>query len=630
MCGLAGIINYDKKIDKQYFNNFLSTINHRGPDDKSITDITNGYLGHTRLAIYDLSTNANQPMETKNGEYLTLFNGAIYNYMEIKKFLISKGYKFYTTSDTEVIWASYDYWGKFCVNKFNGMWAFVLYNQKNNTFFISRDRFGKKPFYYIHNNNKFIFSSELKSFCKLDEIEFNYDYISSAVKNISLVETNENTIIKGVKKLLPGFNINIDSDKKIELTKWYDFKKILNKSDENIKNIDLEKQLEKACLIRTTGDVDVSSSISGGLDSSIIYTTLLKYNKNIEGFHINYTDKNYNEIKFVEELENSTNTQIKKEKFDEKITFEDIKKNLFYLDDAYFHTVIGPYQNFKNIKSKGYKVTIDGQGADELFGGYSQILFDYITNTNLFYFLFRYFKYYKIYNAFLGGSLTLNKNFIFLLFQNIKHNIFKNNLTFKLSHLFFKLIKKDKNFFSFQELTFNKSNELKDDTKNHYELKNLKDYLAYYLLKKSLPNILRIVDRVSMQNAVEVRMPFLDYRIVELASLLKNEQLYKNGYSKFILRDIFKKKLPNLIVKRKNKIGFADPTLLKIFKQFNKNLLEISSEKDFLMFPAWNGEKLSILLKSIIKKDDFYNFEKIWPYINYYILYKEFKKYNLN
>ena len=218
-----------------------------------------------------------------------------------------------------------------------------------------------------------------------------------------------------------------------------------------------------------------------------------------------------------------------------ELSFQEIEENLFYLDDVYFHTLLGPDKNFKNISQKGYKVTIDGQGADELFGGYAQSLYDYIIQTNTIIFFKRYFFYINTYKKLFHGSLEINTNFLYLLKQNLKYNFLKNKFFYYIFFIISKILKFD-HIFIFNEFIFNNSKPLTDDTRNTYNKNKIKDYLDIYLLRKSLPNILRVVDRISMKNGVEVRMPFLDINLLNYSKIFNDKNLYKNQKTKSILK----------------------------------------------------------------------------------------------
>ena len=288
MCGIVGLkyFNNQEIINENKFLFFLDSLKHRGPDGKGIyfNKDRNLSLGHHRLSIYDLDTRSNQPFEYLN-KYIISFNGSIYNYIELKEELISQNYKFNTSSDTEVILAAYDRWGENAVKKFNGIWAFIIYDKEDDKIFVSRDRFGVKPIYYYKTDKIIAFASELKSFLYLYNFEkkINYKYISKTVEDIQTIEIIKETYLDNVFRLLPGENMFFDKHNKIYINKYWNLKKEIdgfNNKQINTSNISdqIEKLINASCKLRNRANVPLSVSLSGGLDSSIILNNLINLN----------------------------------------------------------------------------------------------------------------------------------------------------------------------------------------------------------------------------------------------------------------------------------------------------------------------------------------------------------------
>ena len=310
MCGIVGLIKFDnKKISEFHLNNFTSSLEHRGPDSKDIflNETKTVGLGHTRTSIFDLSKNGSQPMSYLNKRYWITFNGTIYNFIEIKEELEILGHKFKSRTDTEVIIAAYVQWGNKCQFKFNGDWAFAIWDETKKNLFVSCDRFGTKPLYYIKNNNYFIFASELKAFMSLkDDLkqEFDYNFFLWLGKNHGSI----NTFLKNIFLLPGGFQININQNKNFVLKKWW---KTIDHLVDVPKNYTDQVLLFKdlffnSCKIRLRTDVPIASGLSGGLDSSSIVGTIEKIKE--ASFNLSRYEEKYHKVFFCE-FKNDENSE---------------------------------------------------------------------------------------------------------------------------------------------------------------------------------------------------------------------------------------------------------------------------------------------------------------------------------
>ena len=303
MCGISGIFNFESKINFEELKNFNNSLNHRGPDSEGYYVSDGIGLGHKRLKIIDLTENASQPMKYLNSRYIITYNGEIYNFREIKKILTQSNYKFHSNSDTEVILASYDKWGEDCVNYFNGMWAFAIWDNLKKKIFISRDRFGVKPIYFMIKNKNFFFSSELKSFQKLNinnRPQININYFLNRFDEFS----NEKTFFHEVKELKGGFNLVINSKKKVAIKRWWNTNNNLkdySKINENEIFDEFKDKFTKACNLRKVSDAPIICTLSGGIDSTSVFYALKK-NTDIKGIFLNINNHNYEDQKYIEKL----------------------------------------------------------------------------------------------------------------------------------------------------------------------------------------------------------------------------------------------------------------------------------------------------------------------------------------
>ena len=397
MCGISGYLgkNY-KKIEKNIFNT-LQLMKRRGPDSQNFYN--KNYLDkeilllHSRLNIIDLNDRSNQPF--MDDDLVLVFNGEIYNYLEIKKELIKKNYKFKTESDTEVLLKSYREYGDKCVDYFNGMWSFAIWDLKKKILFLSRDPFGEKPLYYYINNDGFYFASEIKFIESLtnDKLEKNDNKI---FQNLfygykSLNKTNE-TFFKNINILEPSTNLIIDLDIKLQSKKYWipkldiNYSMKSNEASDELKNILLE-----SIKLRMRSDVPIAFCLSGGVDSGFLVSCGKKiFGKEISAFSIIDEDQRYNEKHEIELISNDLG--IKSNLFylnnDKKIFFERLKKLTKYHDGPiatisyYIHSFLS-----EKISGSGYKVAISGTGADELFTGYYDhflLQLEAIKSTNFF------------------------------------------------------------------------------------------------------------------------------------------------------------------------------------------------------------------------------------------------------
>ncbi|MDB0003340.1 asparagine synthase (glutamine-hydrolyzing) [Alphaproteobacteria bacterium] len=560
MCGISGIINFNKsKINENDIIEMNNQLKHRGPDDDDIyIDKFIGF-GHTRLSILDLSANGKQPMQSSNNRYVITYNGEVYNFLDIKKELINRGYIFKSHSDTEVVLNSWLEWGENCINKFNGMFAFAIWDKKEEEFFLVRDRYGIKPVYYHNLNNKFIFASEqrailsiLKSKKELDK-ETLYEYFT--FQNIF----SDRTLVKNIKLLNPGtiLKISLTKKNKLKFTKYWDFNFT---TPSNVKNNleyqeELSSLLESAVKKQLVSDVEVGTYLSGGIDSSLITFFASKEIKKLKTFSCGFKIPNESGIEFnFDETEKSKSTsKFLKTKYIEKIIESgDMETSLPELTSRIEEPRLGQsYPNYyaSQLASSNVKVVLNGVGGDELFGGYPWRYFIANNALNLNEYIDQYYLYWQ---------RLIDNNELKKIFKPIKKDV-KDVWT--------------KNIF---KTVLNK---------NHLKIKNKReDFInlaMYFETKTFLHSLLIIEDKISMGFGLETRTPFLDNDLVNFATNipidlkiknlltknkidenLKNKKIenikYLNNSGKIILRDISKKILPKKITNA-YKQGFTGP-----------------------------------------------------------------------
>lgn len=493
MCGIAGIIRNNESREK-VMQKMLNAQQHRGPDAQCTWKDQNIILGHNRLSIIDLHKTANQPMHSICGRYVIVFNGEIYNYLALTRQL-SSGYTFKTQSDTEVILAAYIKWGRDMLNELNGMFAFGIWDKKEKVLFAARDRFGVKPFYYSISQNNFYFASEIKTLWAAGiPKEKNLQVWSKYLAYGSYGLPHE-TFWKNIHQLPSGHYLEIDSGTEgfrlptVQPILWYNFEERIKQTPQ-IKIEDLRDQylylLKNSISYRFISDVPVGFNISGGLDSSILLALINQAfpdNKSIEAFTFYTGHPDYDELTWVEQMISLTGNPLNRCLLKANTVPELIEKVSYYQDEPFggFPT-LAYSQIFKEARTKGVIVLLDGQGMDETWAGYDY----YQTKT----------------------GFTV---------QGIKTSPVKPEIL-------------DEEFLTIAE---------KENYATPFET-NLQNLQYRDLFYTKIPRALRFNDRVSMMHSTELREPFLDYRLVELAFAQKDNVKIQNGQNKWLLRDLIK------------------------------------------------------------------------------------------
>ena len=574
MCGISVIINKnDSFVDESSLKTMNDKIMHRGPDGEGFYIDGNVGLGHRRLSIIDLSENANQPMIYD--DIILTYNGEIYNYLELKNELIVKGHKFQTKSDSEVIIKAYKEWSFDCVKKFNGMWAFCIYDKNAKKVFISRDRFGIKPLYYFENKNSIIFGSEIKQLLNFkNELIVNHKLLYEYFYFNLLNHTNE-TLFQEIFSFPSSSYMVIDlKTKSKEISNYYKLKK----KSFNTNADDFKNAIKNSIKFRLRSDVKVGTCLSGGLDSSYIASqaALLNKNKNFIAITGKSSDKKNDESKIAEKVVNKfkMNWFVDETNSDEFLSqLDDI---IYYQDEPFTNPSIAmQYFVLKKSKDVGCKVMLDGQGGDEILLGYERYFVSYLSSFK------NPIKYLK--NFF---SLTEKSklNFKKLLLYNL---YFKSSFIKKINSLYKnKHIKQNK----FQNVSRFNMNSFKNNFRDIFNLQKNEIY------KIQLPKLLKFEDRNSMANSIEARVPFLDHNVVETAMNLPLNLKISNGWSKFLLRNILNDLGLKEIAWRKKKFGFESP--INLWMKKKSFFIDYIKNSDFLenvLNENYNLDKLNLI-----------------------------------
>ena len=545
MCGIS--VQLDKtKINKQAFLSTVDIISHRGPDSKgSIYKYSSGThlaLGHARLSIIDLSDKGTQPMSYDDGRFSIVYNGEIYNYLELKNDLEKKGYSFNSGTDTEVILASYHYWGKACLKRFNGMFAFCIYDSQKDALFLARDRFGIKPLYFCCSEGHFFQAgSEIKQLLcyKNYQSKVNWKIALDFIQNREFDHTSE-TLFDGIEQLRGGEAIDVDLGRiKFNKYSWYNVSQL---SDSN-NFLELSDAIDEfyylfndSVRLRLRADVQVGSCLSGGLDSSSIVCLANEHLKNAGSPHLQNTfsscfeDKRYDEREFIEEVTRYTNTKSHYTFPDLHDFWNNLDRIIWHQDEPIWSTSFyAQWHVFKLAATNNVKVMLDGQGADELLGGYTG-MFEIAALQSR--------KSMDLYERIQSLPLILRQKLSFL-----KRKLKNHNIEWLLED--YKKITTDKFV-----------------VENNSSIKALSIEL---ITKYHLPALLHYEDRNSMAHSVEARVPFLDHRLVEFVLNLPDEFKLDSGVSKLLLRQSMKNRIPDKINNRTDKMGFVTPQQVWMF-----------------------------------------------------------------
>lgn len=608
MCGICGIVNLNHQPVKEAdLKSMMLKIKHRGPNDEGVFQHENMGFGFVRLSIIDLSSAGHQPMQDESGRYTIVFNGEIFNYIELREELVKQGQKFHSQTDTEVLLNMYINYGAACLNKLNGMFAFAIHDKETNRIFAARDRFGVKPFYYAMTETGFVFASEIPAILEVygKENKANHSVIFDYLA-FNRTDHTENTFFEGIKKLQHGHCVEIQ-DGKVNIQKWYDLKSKISNQKGDIAYY--KSLLTDAVRIRLRSDVPVGVCLSGGLDSSAITSIIASELNNpaVNTFSAVYTpDKQADESKFIN-LYKPLLTNM-------HAVVPDADKLLEQLD--YFIRIhaepipsTSPFAQYcvMELAQKHVTVTLDGQGADEQLGGY-HYFFGFYFKDLLTGFkwktLFREIKdYLKIHKS-LYGIKTM---FYFLLPNALKTKAGVDNRGF-LDKRFVKKVLETNRSVIVHDLYA--SENLKSALLNHFEFK--------------LEHLLKWNDRNSMAFSVESRTPFLDYRLVEYTLSIEPEFIIKNGVTKSILRESLKGVLPEEIRNRQDKVGFATPQdewfREPAFRSFIGNIIKSESFRDRQIMDA---DKARLLYEKHLKGE--INIAKdIWKWIHLELWFRTF------
>jgi asparagine synthase (glutamine-hydrolysing) len=630
MCGIAGI--YDiRGVSLNTITSVSGVLRHRGPDDEgflfidsdnlvkslrgddTITELScltpfSAYSGspklafiHRRLSIIDLKPTGHQPMCLADNRFAIIYNGEVYNYIELRTELQKLGYSFFSDSDTEVILNSYRHWSEKCVDHFVGMWAFVILDRTKNILFCSRDRFGIKPFYYFENPDFFAFGSEIKALLALPQVQPILDE-NKAIEFLTNGNQNFNgkTFFSGISELLPAHNMIYDLlSQTLSSYSYYSIKlsdSLINIShDEAIKK--MSELINDAISIHLRSDVPVGTCLSGGLDSTTIIAHVagIKLPYKVCTFTASFPGTNVDETSYINQLKGLYD-------FSDYYTYPDLKKLWSVADPFLWHqelpvqstSMFAQWEVMKLAHDNLIKVLLDGQGMDEILGGYSEftgsLLLGHLTNG-------RFLKFFKAY-------------------IDLKTNYKTSPVLNELARAMFQYIPEAlrHRIYSSQRvgpsIINKKYSDILQEIKFERRISNSMRETSLMSIQNILPVLLRYEDRSSMAFSIESRVPYLDHRLVEFCVNLPDDVKIHNGWTKYVLRKSSEPYLPKEITWRKEKFGFVTPEKLWAV-ELEKGLTEFVQNNNIPKII--NPEKLLGIIRS--GTNDKINLGEIWKVI---------------
>lgn len=608
MCGIAGIYGLKDRIDRE---NLVSSMNkqmaHRGPDNSSIFSDELVTLGHRRLSIIDTVDSSNQPMNSNCGNFTIVFNGEIYNYQELKKQLT--GYSFKTNSDTEVLLAGYKKWGKSILQKLNGMFAFAIWDQTEKSLLIARDRLGIKPLYYVSKENSFAFASEISPLIKLPFVskELNRDSLVDYMRYFTVHAPD--TILKDVSVLMPGTYMLI-SENETQIEKYWDVRKDFSRKGYNLSIEETQREvnslLSESVKRRLVSDVPFGAFLSGGIDSSLVVGLMSEHSSNVNTFNISFQEKEFSEAKYA---------KIVADKFATNHTEIELTPNhlLEIIPDALeaqdFPSLDGfnTYLVSKVTKEAGVTMALSGLGGDELFAGYD--VFKRLSTIKDNFWI----------SSFPSALRVLPTSFLKLVKPSISsdklHESFKQDfLDLEYLYPITRQVFLDDSVGKILNTSLSENRilkRLKSDIAfgtEGYDIPYLSK-ISYAEINTYLQNILlRDTDVMSMASSLEVRVPFLDHKLVEFVFGVLDEQKYPHSPKKLLV-DSFKDILPSEVVNRP-KMGFVFPWekwLKRELKTLVEDKLDSFSKRDFV-----NEKEIYDLFDKFLKGNKRINWSRIW------------------
>ena len=559
MCGVVGFFpSFSKSESSHVLKRMLTRIKHRGPDESGVYISNDIALGSVRLSIIDLKTGT-MPLSNKNGRFWIVFNGEIFNYIELRQELIERGHSFNSQSDTEVVIHLYEEYGPEFLNKLNGQFAIAIWDKKKKELFLARDRVGIRPLFYTSVNGSLVFASEIKSFLDFPDVKLEFSPNSLAEHFSFWTTISPKTIFKDVFEVEPGTYLKINSKGKTSFRYWE-----LPLSDKNeFENINIKDAVEEferifvdSVKLRLRADVPVAAYLSGGLDSSVTTAFIKKINPEIlKTFSIGFSDKDYDESYYQEAASDYFETKHENINCDSDQIARDFKNTVWHAEAPLLRTAPVPMSLLaKNVKDHNIKVVITGEGADELLGGYNifkeaKIRHFWSKDPNSKYRPLLLKKLYPYLPQMSNANTNMLKMFFGYKLNETSSPIYSHLLRWKntsriknyLSEDYLKLIGDYDPVNLISKKLESKFQNIDNLSKAQFLELNI--FMSGYLLSSQ-------GDRMSMTHSIEGRYPFLDHRLIEFCMKLSPDLKLRGLNEKYLLKKVVEGKIPEAILKR--------------------------------------------------------------------------------
>lgn len=613
MCGICGIVSYQSEAKEADIRRMMDAVSHRGPDGGGCALFGSLALGHRRLSILDLSENAFQPMRYL-GRYVTTYNGEIYNYIELREELKALGYSFSTDCDTEVLLASYACWGEDCLNRFNGMWGFCIYDEQERKLFCARDRFGIKPFYYTQREGYFAFASEIKQLLLLEDSapQANRDALLAFLIAAQLDHSSA-TLFEGIFQLEPGTCLTFDLDtRRLAIRRWYELARVKPSHasfDENVRIY--RERFADAVRLRLRSDVPVGSCLSGGLDSSAIVCTinrLLREGGTAFEQHVVsacFDEPQYDERPYMDAVLEQTGAISHRTFPNVEHVLDELDHFTRQMDEPITSTShYAQWCVYREAKKSGLAVMLDGQGSDEQLAGYTEF-FDL-----MFIELVRSFRFVKL------------EREIRYFNERRKTAFYQSGWRYRMELIlraftpdFIKRYRRKKRISALGPYTAEQMrNPEVQRLSESFDIKRPRAFIRAQIFR-TLAVLLHYGDRNSMAFSVESRLPFLDYRLVEAIYAMPLSHKIRNGLTKRVMRAAMRGIMPDLITDRISKLGFTTPEeeWMREHPELFRSLLSDAAER---LSPLLERQRTLDWYDEIWRTDRFRECHVIWRIIS--------------
>lgn len=615
MCGIAGVLAAERAPVAAHDIASMNALQaHRGPDSSGVHVDGHLGLGHTRLAVMDPTLGGHQPMSYADGGYWITYNGEVYNFLEIREELEGHGHRFRGESDTEVIVAAYAQWGEECQHRLNGEWAFAIWDERQNRLFLSRDRFGVKPLYYYFDGKHFAFASEMKAFVGLSWFAAAFDdrAVAAAILNFQAFEGTEYALFTGVRRLPAGHSMVVEASKEPHIRRWWrTLDHLVPTHRETGKQAErLRELLFDACAIRMRSDIPLGTALSGGLDSSVVHCAMAHINA--QGARLERQAESWDKAivgllagwgEGEKDLARDVIRHAGTEGVFKELRPEDALDRLGDLIVQFEQVApipVGQWILYRELRRIGIQVSMEGHGADEAFAGFREgPKIAFIDTVR---------KLHDYVDAMTSIGIVDASELPDLKWISAINSIPRFNLETKVGVFpVVELVRVQPYAFTYPIW----ENDIGDLAEFDALTRTL--YLEFHCDKT--PWILHDFEMASMAHGVEIRAPFLDWRIVCYGFSLPVESKIKNGYSKYLVREAMRGLMPEVVRTRTRKVGFPLPLYSWFQGPLHGFILDCVGSRRFLDSAIWDGPAVKDRVEKAIANRDLGRLRHLWSFV---------------